>query len=198
MLPAERIDFTFGFFPQGPDQRVVPVEDSDSIFVLGKDKSFLRRKIILEGAMPVEMILGNVEKSGYGYSEAVDIFKLEAGNFGDIDMVILAIFGKSDEWRADVTGQEGFLSGLFQNFVGQCRRGGFSIGSGNPDNLSPKKVVSQLDLRKDGDAFFRRYPKLGEGRCTRAGDDQVGLEKSGQAMLAGFEANTFLPPSSGP
>jgi len=75
---AERINLSSCFFAQGPDPRIIAVEDGQFALSLAKDEFFLGRKIILKSAMPIEMILGDVEEDGDRNAKAVNVFKLEA------------------------------------------------------------------------------------------------------------------------
>ncbi len=56
--------------------------------------------------MPVEMVGSDVENDRELGFEFFCMFKLKAGELGDINVVIFAFFNKADEGHSDVSGEE--------------------------------------------------------------------------------------------
>ena len=100
---------------------VVGVEHKEVVGGLrGKDTLF-GAGVVLEGAVPVEVVRRDVEDDGDLGMKLLGAFELEAGDFKDRPGFVCALVDERDDGDADVAADQGVESGCFEDFADQRR-----------------------------------------------------------------------------
>ncbi|MGD0782689.1 MAG: hypothetical protein ABSA30_07505, partial [Candidatus Aminicenantales bacterium] len=140
------------------------------------------------------MVLGNVEHGGDVDLEALDVFKLEAADFYDVEVVRTAVADEGQQGHADVAGQEGPPSALDQDLVGQGGGRRFPVCPGDADQGPLEEPVGQLDLGQDGHTRLPGRLDFGQLGNARAGHDQIGGQECRRVVAAAFDGRAAVRP----
>jgi hypothetical protein len=99
--------------------------------------------------MPVQMILGDVQRYGDIGVKFGDGFKLEAGEFQHVPLVRTGAFDHGGDWRADIAAHLRGDAGFAQDVSDQRGGGGLAVGAGNADGAAEQKRRGQLHFADD-------------------------------------------------
>src|SRR5205807_5089081 len=136
----------------------------------------------------VQVVRRNVQDGRDIRLEFLNGFKLEAGDFQNIEAISGGLPGQRDPRRADVAAYQRLVSALGQNLSRQRGGGGLSVGAGNGNDAAFKKAARQFNLANDRYTQSARLLKLGlVGRDTGADHDQVLIAEGALAVAAGLD-----------
>ena len=102
-----------------------------------------------QGAMPVEMVGGNVEHGGDVRPESPDGFKLEAGYLKHSYRILGRFLDQRNGRSANIAAHEGGKTAVSNHFTGQGRGCGLAVRTGNGNDPAGKKLGRQFDFSDD-------------------------------------------------
>src|SRR5262249_11956449 len=142
--PAERHDTRADAPPHAPYERIVAVEYRHVVGFLRGEDALLRRAVVGEARVAVEVVFGQVQQDRDPRAEILHPFELEAAHLDDAPVPILA--GEADERCADVAADERVRAGGFEHRADQRRRRAFAVRAGDRDERRTYKSIAELDL----------------------------------------------------
>ena len=173
--------------------RVVGVQHHAVAFLLRGEDALLGARIILEAAVPVEVVGSNVQYDGDRGSKLLRAFKLEAGNLEHRPCFGVALINQADYRDADVAAYQRVQAALLENLAGECCGCCLAVGAGDGQDFALEKARGQFQL-----ADYRAAEVFGLyefGRIERhagAHHDQVLSAESEQSMAAGLHHNALF------
>ena len=152
---------------RGRRDRVVAVEHEQVVIALVLEDARFRSDVVVERAVPVEMVFGEAEQHRDPRPERLRERELERGHLGheDIDIVVDGV----EEGATDVAGRGGAPPGRFEHRRRQARHRRLPVGARDGDDRHARPVGCQVDLAPDGDARGAR----GNDRRMRFGDERA-------------------------
>ena len=100
-------------------------------------------------AVPVDVVLGEVEQHGDVGPEALDVLELEARQLGHHDRLGVDPAGQVGQRPAHVAGHFDRAAGVAQDLAGELGRRGLAVGPGDGDPAVGQKARGELDLAPD-------------------------------------------------
>ena len=133
---------------------IIPVQDGIVALILeSKDAGFCVC-IGFHGAMPVEMIRGDIQNSG-DIRRNGHLFQLKTGNFHDDQVVFSHLSTIGDQWIANIAANPDFVRGeanpSFAIRAYQRGGGGFPGRTGDTDHLAGNFFHKYLGIIRDPD-----------------------------------------------
>ncbi len=113
----------------------------------GED-ALLGERVVLKGAVAVEVVGSDVEDDGDGGMKLLGRFELEAGDFEDRPGVVGALVDEGDDGDADVAADQRVEAGLFENFADQRGRGGLAVGAGDGEDFAFAESARPVRVRR--------------------------------------------------
>ena len=173
--------------------RVVCVQHREVACVLRGKDALLGQRVVLKGAVPVEMIGRDVQDHRDLRMELFRAFELEAGNLQHRPRAFAALIDEAHHRHADVAGDQRRQTRLLQDFAGQRRRRGFAVGAGDGQDLAFQKARGQFQLADHRAAEVAGLHQFGRiQRHTGTDYDQVLAAKSQQAVAARLHHDALI------
>ena len=150
-----------------------------------EDAAF-RAPVGLIRAVPVEVVVRDVQQDGHGNAELVDPLQLEARQLGDD----LGVGRERYERRAHVSRRDRVAAGRSQRGDRHLGRRRLAVRAGDADKRPHTKPEGELDLAPHRETAPARFLDPGRRpRNTRAGDDQLGVAEVGGVGAAENDAS---------
>ena len=125
----------------------------------------LELRVVLERAVPVEVVGLQVEENGNARLQRVDVLELERRELADDPRVRRRRADQGRERTAHVSGHFDISPGGAEDGAEELRRGRLPVRPGDAENRIRKESRAELDLAPDGQATRPRA--LHEHRLTR-------------------------------
>ena len=97
-------------------------------------------------AVPVKVVLRQVEEHGHGRPEAFDVLELEAGELGDDDRVLRDHARHRRQGVTDVAADRDGQTGVPEDGAGQLGGRRLAVGAGDADHGVAEEAAGELDL----------------------------------------------------
>ena len=147
-----------GQAPQVGTEGIVSVEHGRIALVLVLEDPQLDARVLLQRAVPIEMIRRDVDQRGGVAVEAADVLELEAGQLADDDGALGEVRSDLAERDADVATDPVRQAVGTQHRANQLGRRRLPVGARHADDARARRqqAVAQLDLGPDWNAALMR------------------------------------------
>ena len=125
--------------------------------------------VVFVGFVPAQVVGSEVEPEGDMGMEGIDSFELVTGDFDDKSMI--TGIDNGDEGESDVSGGEGFDSGVVQDMSDKGGGGAFTVSSSDGDDAAFAKTGGEFQFADDGDLGLTRLEQEGVIEGHSGGDN---------------------------
>ncbi len=175
------------------DRRVIGVDDCPIGRLLVRKDARFRRRVRLDGWMPIEMVGGEVEPQRDPWTEPDGRLELKAAHLDDVHRLRRGAFDLHAQRHPDVSADQDVASRLLEHPAEQRCRRRFSFRAGDRHDRTLHPTRGELELADDlCTVLSRRFEHRLLGRHSRTDHHQVGLLEGRGRVAARFEGHAGI------